>query len=206
MQEILLCTKSKNILFHWMGALCEVYQNCLHVRDKIELEEFLSKNGSVIVLFDSNFVQNPIEDIDFYTKEYLKIKIFYLEDIPSYQTGKKLLPLGIKGYGNNRISKQPLLQAVETISNDKVWLYPDFIQDLIKDVTPFLHAKDESALDSLTNKEKEIAMLVSQGLSNNQIAVKSGISESTVKVHIRSIFSKLNIKDRLSLALLVNKH
>lgn len=204
MDSIYLCTNSKSKLNQWKSSL-QNNCDCLHVRDKIELEKYLSQDDKIVVLFDCKFVENPFEDIDFYVKEYLHVKIFYLQDLPSYKDGKSLLALGVKGYGNSRMSTIPLIQAVQSITNGNVWLYPDFLQELIKDVTPSFKIEEKDVLENLTNKEKDLSLFVAQGLSNKKIAEKLNISESTVKVHIRSIFSKLNVKDRLSLALLVKK-
>jgi DNA-binding NarL/FixJ family response regulator len=59
-------------------------------------------------------------------------------------------------------------------------------------------------MSKLSTKEQKVANLVADGLSNKDIAQKLDVQLVTVKKHIGSIFSKLNIKDRVSLALLVN--
>ncbi len=48
----------------------------------------------------------------------------------------------------------------------------------------------------LTDRESEVLGLVAKGLANKQIAVKLGISEHTVKFHVSSIYSKLNVTNR----------
>jgi DNA-binding NarL/FixJ family response regulator len=54
--------------------------------------------------------------------------------------------------------------------------------------------------DALTRREKEIAQLVGQGLSNKQIAIALGIQSPTVKNHVHSILSKLNMQRRVEIA------
>ena len=54
--------------------------------------------------------------------------------------------------------------------------------------------------DALTQREKEIAQLVGQGLSNKQIALALGIQNPTVKNHVHSILSKLNMQRRIEIA------
>jgi two-component system, NarL family, nitrate/nitrite response regulator NarL len=51
----------------------------------------------------------------------------------------------------------------------------------------------------LSPREREVAMLVSNGLSNKAIARQLGLSCGTVKIHIHSIFQKLGAKSRYSL-------
>lgn len=54
--------------------------------------------------------------------------------------------------------------------------------------------------DALTQREKEIAQLVGEGLSNKQIAIALGIQNPTVKNHVHSILSKLNMQRRIEIA------
>jgi DNA-binding NarL/FixJ family response regulator len=54
-----------------------------------------------------------------------------------------------------------------------------------------------------TDREKEITNLISLGLTNNEISKKLGISEPTVKTHLRNIYSKTDIHDRANLAIRV---
>jgi two-component system, NarL family, nitrate/nitrite response regulator NarL len=53
----------------------------------------------------------------------------------------------------------------------------------------------------LTSREQQIAALVAQGLSNKLIAVKTRISEGTVKIHLHNIYQKLGVSNRTSLAM-----
>lgn len=61
------------------------------------------------------------------------------------------------------------------------------------------------SIASLTQREQEIAHMVAAGDSNKVIARKLDITDRTVKSHLTTIFQKLNVHDRLQLALLVNK-
>jgi len=68
------------------------------------------------------------------------------------------------------------------------------------DATP----ADEEILSSLTRREREVARLVSSGASNKDIARQLDISDRTVKAHLTAIFDKLQVQDRLQLALRVS--
>lgn len=61
-----------------------------------------------------------------------------------------------------------------------------------------------AALSKLTPREREVAQLVSNGANNKTIARQLLITDRTVKAHLTSIFDKLNISDRLQLALRVS--
>jgi DNA-binding NarL/FixJ family response regulator len=61
--------------------------------------------------------------------------------------------------------------------------------------------QQKPAADLLSEREKQVLRLAAQGLANKQIARRLGISESTVKVHIGSIFRRIGVRDRTSAAL-----
>jgi len=59
------------------------------------------------------------------------------------------------------------------------------------------------AMASLTRREREIMLLVSQGLQNKEIGRQLDVSEGTVKIHLHHIFKKLQVANRTALAILV---
>lgn len=58
----------------------------------------------------------------------------------------------------------------------------------------------------LSEREQQILVLVAQGMSNKQIALQLGISDNTVKVHLRNIFSKINVASRTEASLYAVRH
>jgi len=54
----------------------------------------------------------------------------------------------------------------------------------------------------LTDRERQVVLLIASGLSNREIGHRLDVSESTVKVHLRHIFVKLGIHNRTALAAL----
>ncbi|MER6802628.1 MULTISPECIES: response regulator transcription factor [Streptomyces] len=63
---------------------------------------------------------------------------------------------------------------------------------------------DASGVSKLTNREREVLLLVAAALPNRTIARRLGIAERTVKAHVTSIVEKLKVASRLEAALLVN--
>ena len=59
-------------------------------------------------------------------------------------------------------------------------------------------------LAGLSPREREIALCVARGESNKEIARELNLAERTIKLHLTSIFEKLQVRDRLQLALRVN--
>ena len=60
-------------------------------------------------------------------------------------------------------------------------------------------SKTEKAVPTLTDRERQIILLVSEGLSNKEIARRLKITDGTVKVHLHSIFGKLQVSNRTAL-------
>ena len=71
-----------------------------------------------------------------------------------------------------------------------------------------MNARSDGAnrLTVLTDRRSQVATLASQGLSNRQIAEKLGVSEGTVKIHLRAIYEKLDIHTRAELKSALNPH
>lgn len=63
-------------------------------------------------------------------------------------------------------------------------------------VGPTRSEADQSIIETLTPREREIFALLPSGLSNNELGVKLGISPGTAKVHVERILNKLGVKDR----------
>jgi DNA-binding NarL/FixJ family response regulator len=59
---------------------------------------------------------------------------------------------------------------------------------------------------ALTEREREIIVLVSEGLRNKEIAERLFISDATVRTHLSSIFAKLNVPNRLKLIVYAYRH
>jgi DNA-binding NarL/FixJ family response regulator len=200
---ILLCTQSKTLLEHWKASLVDIYSDLINITTETGLQKCLDANSDVILLLDSNFFINVKEYLKSLKESYPSVNTLFLDDCPTFRVGKSFLQLGIKGYGNSRLSAVHLLQAISVMNTGNVWLYPEFIQELIKETAHKSEKPKSDKLKLLTNKEKEIAKLVSDGCSNKIIATKCKVAESTVKVHLRKVYDKLHVTDRLSLALLI---
>jgi two-component system, NarL family, nitrate/nitrite response regulator NarL len=57
----------------------------------------------------------------------------------------------------------------------------------------------EKAVNALTDRERQIVSLVSEGLSNTEIARRLKITDGTVKVHLHTLFGKLEVSNRTAL-------
>ena len=76
-------------------------------------------------------------------------------------------------------------------------------QELVKRALRISHFTPKDPLSPLAARERELAILIGQGLRNREVAEKMGLKEGTVKVYLNSIYAKLGISNRTALALLV---
>ena len=123
------------------------------------------------------------------------------------------LKAGVRGYCIKEIGSCHLRKAVRVIQKGEMWVGRRIICQLLAELTSCTEkgqddypAQAEVYLRYLTPRERQISQLVSEGSCNKEIASQLKISERTVKAHLTSIFSKLQIPDRLRLGILLSNH
>lgn len=113
------------------------------------------------------------------------------------------LKQGARGYFNQNLPMSKLQEALLLISNGEVWIERHVISRLIDEIShiPEVSATQRRAAETLSPKELEVAKMVSHGATNKMIARNMNITERTVKAHLTTIFQKMSLPDRLSLAI-----
>jgi DNA-binding NarL/FixJ family response regulator len=108
---------------------------------------------------------------------------------------------GAKGYLLKDTPSEELAEAIRAINKGYTHLGPGLFEKAIAPppLPPSPHAPH---LEHLTPREREVLRLIAQGYNNREIAQTLFISERTVKNHVNSILSRLNVRDRTQAALL----
>ena len=78
-------------------------------------------------------------------------------------------------------------------------------RDLMERALALAMQPSESPLDSLAPREREIALLVGNGLRNREVAARLSMTEGTIKVYLHEIYQKLGVSNRLELSILLNR-
>ncbi|NJN18501.1 MAG: response regulator transcription factor [Oscillochloris sp.] len=132
-----------------------------------------------------------------------KARVILLTGLADRQAHREAIHAGAVGLVSKGQVKDHLLLAVEKVHAGEAWLDRSMIADLLSDISGRRNADavdpEEVKIRSLTEREHEVVQLIAEGLSNRQIAERISISETTVRHHLSSIFSKIGVSSRLEL-------
>ena len=130
-----------------------------------------------------------------------------LHDEPTDEAGLAALSQGAVGYCNAHATPELLHTVESVVRNQGLWVGESLLGRLLGGLNTRLGlseiADQHPALATLSEREKAVALAVVRGESNKEIARQLNLAERTVKAHLTSIFEKLNVRDRLQLALLL---
>lgn len=115
---------------------------------------------------------------------------------------------GADGYLLKETEAEMILQRLEGVLEGKVALDDDALVMLTQRLREPMEtpAQGDAVLDEITLRERETLALIAAGMSNKLIARELGISDGTVKVHVKSLLRKLDLHSRLELAAWVHAH
>lgn len=129
--------------------------------------------------------------------------------LPHDDEGLAALRAGCRGYCNVRLSVDLLPRLVQAVEAGELWVGRSLLARLVQAVAvrpgaPVAAGLDMRWREHLTEREQEVACLVADGASNKEVARRLGMAERTVKDHLTHIFAKLQVHDRVQLALHVH--
>jgi DNA-binding NarL/FixJ family response regulator len=108
------------------------------------------------------------------------------------------LRAGAAGYVLKEAGPAELVTAIRAVAAGDAWLYPPVARRLVHEFAsrPERHAPSPAQLDRLTNREREVLVLMAHGFSNAEIAEHLFVNETTVKTHVTRVRMKLALRDR----------
>ena len=132
-------------------------------------------------------------------------RIVALSDTPSDAQALDLMERGAVGYCHSHAGPPVLHQVATVVANQGLWVGQELLMRLVRATLGTTNDQEVAfqRIDSLSDREQEVANLVGRGSSNKEIARRLDISERTVKAHLSAIFLKLGVRDRLQLGLLL---
>jgi NarL family two-component system response regulator LiaR len=115
------------------------------------------------------------------------------------ERGLPALRRGARGFVSKDTASTQILEAIRAVLRGEIWAVPQATGQLVDEL--FERDRQREVERSLTAREQEVLRLVGEGKRNAEIARALFISENTVKTHVSSLMNKLEIDDRIQLAL-----
>jgi two-component system nitrate/nitrite response regulator NarL len=105
---------------------------------------------------------------------------------------------------------ETLIRAIQKVHAGEVWLERSMIANLLSGMTNYQQLIKQDpvteCIAQLSPRERKVIQLIGQGSKNSHIAKELCISETTVRHHLTSIYSKLGVSDRLELLVFVHRN
>ncbi|MFJ2756556.1 response regulator [Nocardioides sp. NPDC087217] len=121
------------------------------------------------------------------------------------------LAAGASGFLLKNADPDSLAEAVRAAADGHALLAPEVTMRVIGRVTSdnapsAPRPKPPRELDLLTAREREVLLLIGEGLSNNEIAGRLFLTEATVKTHVSACLAKLQLRDRVQTVVFIHRH
>jgi DNA-binding NarL/FixJ family response regulator len=105
---------------------------------------------------------------------------------------------------------ETLIKAIEKVYAGEVWLERSLIANVLSRLSRKQSVNkvdpETESITRLSEREKEVVKLIGKGLKNKRISTELCISETTVRHHLTSIYSKLGVSDRLELLVYAHRY
>jgi NarL family two-component system response regulator LiaR len=198
-----LITDDHAIVRKGLTALLATERDMKVVGEAQDGQEAVEKAGSLkpdVVLMDLVMPRmDGIEATRKITEAHPEVKVLVLT---SFAADDKVFPAvkaGALGYLLKDSSPEELVEAIHRVHRGEPSLEPDIARKVLQELSH--PVKEKPASDPLTVRELEVLRLISQGLSNKEIASRIFIAEWTVRTHVSNILSKLHLASRTQAAL-----
>ena len=178
-------------------------------RNRSEAFEAAQTNPDVIILDLILERENSLEFLSELIQAAHGARVLVVTGVPDRELLLRAVRCGAMGVMLKGESPQLLFKAIRKLYQGEVWLNRPLNADAIDEILGgTTNAADAEAakIASLTSRELQVIACLSEGLKNKQIAERLFLSEKTVGHHLSSIFSKLEVADRLELLIYAYRH
>jgi DNA-binding NarL/FixJ family response regulator len=176
-----------------------------------EAVDFTTKLDPDVVLMDIQMpVMNGLEATQQITalgrEDTSRVLVLTTFEIDEYVY--EALRAGASGFLLKRTPAADLIAGIRVVAGGDALLAPSVTRRLIDQFAqhPTVKRLDRTALEGLTEREREVLTFVAHGLSNAEIAEQLVLSEGTVKTHIKHVFAKLDLRDRTQAVIFAYDH
>jgi RNA polymerase sigma factor (sigma-70 family) len=163
-----------------------------------------------LILMDVRMpVMDGVAAIKKLSAQFSSIPVLVLSTFDDDEYITQAMQFGAKGYLLKDTAIEDIANAIKTAIKGYTQLGPGLFQKFLVTSSQHHHPLSQelsNTLQTLSPREKEVLSLIAQGASNKEIAQKLYISERTVKAHVTSILSQLNLRDRTQAAILATQY
>ncbi|MBT3190572.1 MAG: response regulator transcription factor [Anaerolineae bacterium] len=147
-----------------------------------------------------------IDACDEIVKRFPDIRVLMLTSYAEDEMLFSAIRAGASGYVLKQIGSDGLVKAIEAVSSGAGLLDPAVTQRVFQEVRRAVREEEASAFADLSQQEKHVLQLVSEGKTNREIAKALFLGEGTVRNYVSSILSKLGVNNRAEAAAYAVEH
>jgi len=147
-----------------------------------------------------------IEACEEITRRFPDTKVIMLTSYAEDEMLFSSIRAGASGYVLKQIGGEDLVKAIEAVGRGEALLDPAVTQRVFQEVRRAVKEEEASAFAHLSQQEKHVLLLVSEGKTNREIAKALFLGEGTVRNYVSSILSKLGVSNRAEAAAYAVEH
>jgi two-component system response regulator DevR len=147
-----------------------------------------------------------IEACEEITNRYPETRVIMLTSYAEDEMLFSAIRAGASGYMLKQIGGDDLVRALEAVGRGEALLDPAVTQRVFQEVRRAVKEEEASAFAHLSQQEKHVLLLVSEGKTNREIAKALFLGEGTVRNYVSSILSKLGVNNRAEAAAYAVEH
>ncbi|MFN3739123.1 MAG: response regulator [Thermodesulfovibrionales bacterium] len=180
--------------------MCDDMEIVGEASDGIEAVEKTEKLKPDIVLMDINMPKlGGLEATLEIKRKMPDVKILILTQYDDREYISRLLKAGISGYILKKAAGTELVNAIRAVKRGELYLHPSIAKEVVQGYLNKEKTPVEDSYDRLTEREKQVLKLISEGYTYKEIADMLKISVKTAIAHHTKISEKLNIHTRAGL-------
>lgn len=173
-------------------------------REAVELARALKPD---VVVMDIRLPgTSGIEACEQIVEKHPNVKVIMLTSYAEDEMLFSAIRAGASGYILKQIGSDDLIKALEAVSRGEALLDPAVTQRVFQQVRRAVKEEEASAFAHLSQQEKHVLLLVSEGKTNREIAKQLFLGEGTVRNYVSSILSKLGVNNRAEAAAYAVEH
>ena len=170
------------------------------------LEQTAALKPDVVVMDIRLPGTSGIEACEQIVSQFPNTKVIMLTSYAEDEMLFSAIRAGASGYILKQIGSEDLIKALESVGHGEALLDPAVTQRVFQEVRRAVKDEEASAFAHLSQQEKHVLLLVSEGKTNREIAKNLFLGEGTVRNYVSSILSKLNVNNRAEAAAYAVEH